>query len=99
MIIKLKYACFIESSQLNVIIKVNNFEIKSLNSMNVLGIVFDSKFNWNDHVAKAISKSNMALHCIRLVNSTSIRMNYLISLQPFSTQQFIMVLKYGTSLT
>ena len=35
--------------------------------MNVLGIVFDSKFNWNDHVAKAISKSNMAFHCIRLV--------------------------------
>ena len=35
--------------------------------MNALGIIFDSKLKWNDHVAKAISKSNTALHCIRLI--------------------------------
>ena len=33
----------------------------------VLGVMFDSKLNWNDHIAKAISKSNSALHCIRLI--------------------------------
>ena len=35
--------------------------------MNVLGVIFDSNLNWNDQVAHAISKSNKALHCIKLI--------------------------------
>ena len=35
--------------------------------MNVLGVIFDDKLKWNDHIAKTISKSNSALHCIRLI--------------------------------
>ena len=36
-------------------------------NINVLGILFDSKLQWNDQVAHAINKSNLALHCIRLI--------------------------------
>ena len=35
--------------------------------MNVLGIIFDSKLNWNEHIATSIKKSNKALHAIRLI--------------------------------
>ena len=35
--------------------------------MNVLGVIFNSKLNWNDHTAKAINKANSALHCIKLI--------------------------------
>ena len=35
--------------------------------MNVLGVIFDSRLKWNDQVSHAISKSNSALHCIRLI--------------------------------
>ena len=35
--------------------------------MNVLGVTFDSRLNWNDHVAQTIKKTNSALHCIRQI--------------------------------
>ena len=35
--------------------------------MNVLGVVFDCKLNWNAHVAMAISKAKRALFALRLL--------------------------------
>ena len=35
--------------------------------MNVLGVLFDNKLNWNDQIARSISKANSILHCIRLI--------------------------------
>ena len=64
---KTEVCLFHRSSQTNVILEISNIKIKSLNNMNVLGIIFDKKLNWNDHVAKTISKANSALHCIRLI--------------------------------
>ena len=64
---KTELCLFHRSSQTKVILKISNNEIKSLDNMNVLGIIFDNKLNWNDHVAKTISKANSALHCIRLI--------------------------------
>ena len=37
--------------------------------MNVLGVEFDSKLQWSNHIAKAISKSRRALHAIRLIRN------------------------------
>ena len=48
-------------------LSVNGSIIESSKSMSVLGVIFDSKLNWNDHIAKAINKANSALHCIRLI--------------------------------
>ena len=41
--------------------------ITSKKTMNVLGVVFDSKMNWEDHVKKAISESISNLYAIRLI--------------------------------
>ena len=48
-------------------INLNNNTITSKDSMNVLGITFDSKLNWAKNVANQISKANRALHAIKLI--------------------------------
>ena len=35
--------------------------------INVLGVIFDSKLNWTDHVAHAIKKSNKSLCALRII--------------------------------
>ena len=35
--------------------------------MNVLGVQFDSKLSWNDHVNKTINKAKKAYHAIKLI--------------------------------
>ena len=35
--------------------------------MNVLGVLFDSKLNWQSHVEQTISKAKKSLHAIRLI--------------------------------
>ena len=35
--------------------------------MNVLGVIFDSKLNWNTHIANTISKAKKALFAVRLL--------------------------------
>ena len=42
-------------------------EITSSRTINILGILFDSKMNWADHVKKAISESNSNLYAIKLI--------------------------------
>ena len=46
---------------------INNTQIKSKPSMNVLGVQFDSKLTWEEHVNNTINKSKKALHAIRLI--------------------------------
>ena len=46
---------------------LNNCRIKSINSMNVLGVQFDSKLSWSHQVSKCIKKANSTLHAIRLI--------------------------------
>ena len=36
--------------------------------MNVLGVIFDCKLNWNCHIANAISKAKRALFALRLIH-------------------------------
>ena len=45
----------------------NGTEITSKNSMNVLGVHFDAKLNWQTHVQTAITKSQKALQAIKLI--------------------------------
>ena len=42
-------------------------KIKTKKSINVLGVVFDSKLNWQIHVATAITKAKKALFALRLL--------------------------------
>ena len=52
-------------------IYVNNNMIKSKSEMNVLGVLFDSKLIWANHVSKQINKANKAVHAIKLIRNTS----------------------------
>ena len=42
-------------------VKVFNVEVTSLKSMNVLGVIFDSKLTWSIHIANTINKARKAL--------------------------------------
>ena len=48
-------------------ITLNNTIIKSDSSINVLGVIFDQKLQWSDHIEHCISKSSKALTAIRLI--------------------------------
>ena len=48
-------------------INVNNIIIKSKSEINVLGVLFDSKLTWANHLSKQINKCNKASHAIKLI--------------------------------
>ena len=48
-------------------IKLNDIKVKSIKSINILGVLFDQKLQWVDQVAHCILKSSKALNAIRLV--------------------------------
>ena len=54
-------------------IKLNGKNIKSNKSINVLGIIFDAKMQWSDHIAHAIKRSNKALNAIKLIQKNTKR--------------------------
>ena len=41
--------------------------IISRNVINVLGVTFDSKLQWSEHIYKTISKANGALNAFKLI--------------------------------
>ena len=46
---------------------INNAEVISNTHINVLGVTFDSKLNWQTHTQMAIAKSKKALQAVRLI--------------------------------
>ena len=40
----------------SVVLTLNNTPIKSKTTINVLGVLFDSKLQWSEHIAQAIKK-------------------------------------------
>ena len=46
---------------------VNGITIRSKTSINVLGVLFDSKLNWSSQVAQTIRKAKGATHAIKLI--------------------------------
>ena len=59
------------------VVTVNGVPIRTKKSMNVLGVIFDSKLNWSAQVANSISKAKKSLFAIRLLkkffNSSELR--------------------------
>ena len=49
-------------------ITLNNVKIKSVTKINVLGVIFDQKLQWSDHISHCIKKSSKALCAIRLIS-------------------------------
>ena len=50
-----------------IVVKFNDVSIISSRKINVLGVIFDQKLQWSDHVAHCIQKSRKALTAIRLI--------------------------------
>ena len=50
-----------------IIVKFNGVSMVSSRKINVLGVIFDQKLQWSDHVAHCIQKSRKALTAIRLI--------------------------------
>ena len=48
-------------------LEFNNEILITKNNMNVLGVSFDSKLNWQSQVEQTIQKSRRALHAINLI--------------------------------
>jgi hypothetical protein len=46
-------------------IKIDGTTIESKKYTKVLGVVFDSKLNWSDHMVYAINRSNQALNAMK----------------------------------
>ena len=49
------------------IMVISNTPITTTNSINILGIIFDSNLNWNKQYNNAISDANQNLHAIRII--------------------------------
>ena len=49
-------------------ITLNNVKIKSVTKINVLGVIFDQRLQWSDHISHCTKKSSKALCAIRLIS-------------------------------
>ena len=48
-------------------VRVENVYVKSKKSINVLGVTFDSKLNWGEHISNTICKAKKSLYALRLL--------------------------------
>ena len=64
---KTEVCLFHTNDQPQIRIKVQDSVVLSSKSMNVLGVIFDSKLTWSIHVANAICKAKKALFALRLI--------------------------------
>jgi len=68
------------------VIKINDVEVKSKQSMCVLGVHFDNRLTWDIHVDTAIMKSRKSLHALKTLRCyfTEIEMIKLITSNVYS---------------
>jgi hypothetical protein len=50
-----------------IVIRLGFSEIASKASMNVPGVIFDSKLSWSEQVSSAVMKANKSLNAIKLI--------------------------------
>ena len=75
-------------------IVLNNVKIKSVNKINVLGVIFDQKLQWSEHISHCISKSNRAFTAIKLIKIV-FNTNELLQLV---TSNYFSVLYYNSEI-
>ena len=62
--------CLFHRSEVKIItLNINDTLIKTTPQINVLGVIFDSKLQWNEQVSNTIKKANKALQAIRLIKN------------------------------
>ena len=79
---------YISDKDINHVIKIDNEEILNSTEEKILGVYFDNKLNFNDHVKKLDKKASQKLHALaRLSNFMSIRQRIII-MNAFINSQF-----------
>ena len=73
---------------------INGVTIISKQTINVLGVIFDAKLQWTQHVAKAIKKSKQALHAINMIKKYFTQTELLTLL----TSNFYSILYYNSEI-
>jgi hypothetical protein len=58
---KTEICLFHKNDKPQIIVKVDNVQVLSQKTMSVLGVIFDSKLNWNAHIAESICKGKKPL--------------------------------------
>ncbi len=71
---------FYESDTLRVTLSLGGMVITSKKTINVLGLMFDSKLNWTNHVYNAVSISSKSLSALKIIRKF------------FTTKEFLMLL-------
>lgn len=91
---KTEFCLFNRLDQPQVTIKLFNSDIKSKNTMNVLGVTFDSKMQWSAQVSNSILKANRALCAIKQIK------NYFTKEELFQllTANFYSILFYNSEI-
>ena len=65
---KTEICLFYKTDIESVEVTVGTERIKTLKEMNVLGVTFDSKMQWNSHVCKCLKKANKSLCALKLIS-------------------------------
>ena len=91
---KTELCIFTRTDMAPVTLSINNSQITSKSSMNILGVQFDSN-NWAKHVNKAINKSKKALHAIRIIKKYFTKPELLNLL----TSNYYSILYYNSEVT
>jgi hypothetical protein len=73
---------------------MDNTTVKTKSTINILGVLFDSKLHWGQHVTQAIHKANRALNAIKLIRKF-FNSNELISIV---TSNFYSILMYNSEI-
>ena len=58
---------FLRGDTATIIISVNGINVRTRTEINVLGVLFDSKLQWANHVQNAITHANGTLNPIKLL--------------------------------
>ena len=60
--------CLFYKNNVNAVdVSINNVIIRSKPSINILGVQFDSKLTWDQHISNTISRAKRTLYGIRLI--------------------------------
>ena len=92
--IKTELCLFHRLDQPIVTINLNGQQITSKKTMNVLGVCFDSKLQWQEQVALTIKKAKSSLHAIKLIKPYFSN----LELKQLITANFYSVLYYNSEI-
>ena len=87
--------CLFYKNNVNAVdVSINNVIIRSKPSINILGVQFDSKLTWDQHISNTISRAKRTLHGIRLIK----RYFNKTELKQLLTSNFYSVLYYNAEI-